>query len=31
MTLSGIEVIKTGGKAGYTYFKEGDFRKHTRH
>ena len=23
MTLSGIEVIKTGGKAGYTYFKEG--------
>lgn len=23
MTLSGIEVIKTGGKAGYTYFKTG--------
>lgn len=23
MTLSGIEVIKAGGKAGYTYFKEG--------
>ena len=22
MTLSGIEVIKTGGKAGYTYFKD---------
>ena len=23
MTLSGIEVIKTGGIGGYTYFKEG--------
>ena len=23
MTLSGIEVLKSGGKAGYTYFKEG--------
>lgn len=23
MTLSGVEVLKTGGKAGYTYFKTG--------